>query len=102
MYGLGGVRMPATDTWNEGQAVGDMLAGLLGAAGDPEPERRVLQLWATAHGLVALQVVGRVDVDVDGLHALFDEALTDCLARVLPGPDGPQQVPDPTQSTQSP
>ncbi|MGY4771266.1 TetR/AcrR family transcriptional regulator [Kribbella sp. CWNU-51] len=86
MYGLGGIRVPATDTWTDGQAIGDVLTALLTAAGDPQPERHVLQLWATAHGLIALRVVGRVDVDPDALHALLDDALTDCLARALPAP----------------
>ena len=84
MYSLGGVRVQAADTWNEGQAVGDVLAGLLAAAGDRQPGQHVLQLWATAHGLIALRVVGRVDVDPAALHALLDDALTDCLARALP------------------
>jgi AcrR family transcriptional regulator len=84
MYGLGGVRVPATDTWTEGQAIGDLLSGLLIAAGDRRPEPHVLQLWATAHGLIALRVVGRVDVDPTELHALLDDALTDCLTRALP------------------
>ena len=86
MYGLGGVRVPAADTWDEGQAIGDLLIGLLTTGGDPQPGQHVLQLWATAHGLIALQVVGRVEVDSDGLHALLEDALTDCLARVLPDP----------------
>lgn len=101
MYGLGGVRVPATDTWDEGQAVGDLLTGLLTTAGDTQPERHVLQLWATAHGLIALQVVGRVDVD--GLHTLFEDALTDCLTRVLPRAETPRRIANPTQGTpQSP
>mgnify|MGYP006314896345 CR=1 FL=1 len=83
MYSLGGVRVPVTDTWTEGQAIGDIFIGLLAAAGDARPEEDVLQLWATAHGLIALQVVGRVDVDAAALHALFDNALTDCLVRAL-------------------
>jgi hypothetical protein len=86
MYSLGGVRVQTADTWNEGQAVGDVLAGLLAAAGDRQPGQHVLQLWATAHGLIALRVVGRVDVDPAALHALLDDALTDCLARALPAP----------------
>ncbi|MEU6609494.1 TetR/AcrR family transcriptional regulator [Streptomyces shenzhenensis] len=103
MYGLGGVRVPATDAWDEGQAVGDLLTGLLATAGDAQPERHVLQLWATAHGLIALLVVGRVVVDADGLHALLEDALTDCLTRVLPGAETPGKIPDPTQGTpQSP
>jgi AcrR family transcriptional regulator len=99
MYGLGGVRVPATDAWDEGQAVGDVLTSLLATAGDTHPEQHVLQLWATAHGLIALQVVGRVDVDVDGLHALFDDALTDCLTRVLPGPTRRGSAHDLTEGT---
>ncbi len=83
MYSLGGVRVPVTDTWTEGQAIGDIFIGLLAAAGDARPEEHVLQLWATAHGLIALQVVGRVDVDAAALHALLDNALTDCLVRAL-------------------
>lgn len=101
MYGLGGVQVPATDAWDEGQAVGDLLTPLLATAGDTQPERHVLQLWATAHGLIALQAVGRVGVD--GLHALLEDALTDCLTRVLPGAGTPGRIPDPTQGTpQSP
>lgn len=103
MYGLGGVRVSATDAWDEGQAVGDLLTGLLATAGDTQPQRHVLQLWSTAHGLIALQVVGRVGVDGDGLHALLEDALTDCLTRVLPGAETPWRIPDPTQGTpQSP
>jgi AcrR family transcriptional regulator len=85
MYSLGGVSVQAADAWNEGQAVGDVLAGLLAAAGDRQPGQHVLQLWATAHGLIALRVVGRVDADPAALHVLLDGALTDCLVRALPG-----------------
>ncbi|OBI16449.1 TetR/AcrR family transcriptional regulator [Mycobacterium sp. E2497] len=87
MYGLGGVRVPATDAWTEGQAIGNIMSELLSAAGDTRAEQHVLQLWATAHGLIALLVVGRVDVDASELHALFEDALTDCLTRALPGPE---------------
>ncbi len=103
MYGLGGVRVPATDTWDEGQAVGDVLTGLLATAGDTQPQQHVLQLWATAHGLIALQVVSRVEVDPAGLHALLEQALTDCLTRALPTPNRLGRTPDLTQgTTQSP
>ncbi|WP_100524852.1 TetR/AcrR family transcriptional regulator [Mycobacteroides abscessus] len=93
MYGLGGVRVPAIDAWVEGQAVGDIMAELLTAAGDLRAEQHVLQLWATAHGLIALLVVGRVNVDACGLHTLFEEALTDCLIRALPGQQSPGITP---------
>ncbi|MFS8202215.1 TetR/AcrR family transcriptional regulator [Streptomyces sp. CWNU-52B] len=99
MYGLGGVRVPATDAWDEGQAVGDLLIGLIAGAGGTEPERHVLRLWATAHGLIALRVVGRVGVGADGLHALFEDALTDCLTRVLPGAETSGTTPGRTQGT---
>jgi AcrR family transcriptional regulator len=102
MYGLGGVRVPATDAWDEGQAIGDVMTGLLATAGDTHPEQHVLQLWATAHGLIALLVVGRVAVDVDGLHALFEDALTDCLTRVLPRPKQPGHPPDLAEGTTPP
>ena len=102
MYGLGGVRVPATDAWNEGQAIGEVMTRLLAAAGDTQPEQHVLQLWATAHGLIALQVVDRVDVDPAGLHALFEDALTDCLTRVLPGPETLGRTPHLAEGTTQP
>ncbi|MGF7237195.1 MAG: hypothetical protein ACQSGP_22895 [Frankia sp.] len=77
-----------------GQAVGDVLTGLLAAAGDTQPDQHVLQLWATAHGLIALRVVGRVQVDSAALHALLDNALTDCLTRALPTPEQADAPPD--------
>jgi len=84
MYSLGGVRVPATDTWIEGQAIGEIIIDLLTNAGDTQAAKHVLQLWATAHGLIALQVVGRVDVDPTALHTLLEDALTDCLTRAVP------------------
>ncbi|CAM4289132.1 TetR/AcrR family transcriptional regulator [Nocardiopsis rhodophaea] len=93
MYGLGGVRVPATDAWAEGQAIGDLMTELLAAAGDTQPEQHCLQLWATAHGLIALLVVDRVDVDSHRLHALFEDALNDGLTRVLSGPEQPGHPP---------
>lgn len=85
MYGLGGVRVPAADTLVEGQAVGDLLTALLSDAGDPAAARHVLRLWATAHGLVALLGVGRLEPDTAHLHTLLNDALNDVL-RPLPTP----------------
>lgn len=82
MYGVGGDRVPATDAWTEGQAVGDILARLLREAGDKHADRHVLQLWATAHGLVSLIWVGQVVEDDAALHELADDAITNVLARV--------------------
>jgi hypothetical protein len=100
MYGLGGVRVPVTDTWAEGQAVGDVLASLLAAAGDQRPGQHVTQLWATAHGLIALRAIGRVHTDPDALHALLDDALTDCLSRALPRPASSPPAMSPTRKGQ--
>jgi len=85
MYGLGAVRVPTADTLQEGQAVGDVLTGLLTEAGDPRAPDHVLRLWATAHGLIALLAVDRVDPDPDQLHRLLGAALDDVLA-ALPAP----------------
>lgn len=79
MYGLGGVHVATADTWAEGQAVGDLLTQLLIAAGDEDAAMDVLRLWATAHGLLALLGVGRVDHDTAHLHALLDVVLEDVL-----------------------
>jgi AcrR family transcriptional regulator len=81
MYGVGGARVPATDAWSEGQAVRDVLIDLLRAGGDPEPERHVLQLWATTHGLIALATAGRVIEDPAALHGIIDDAISDVLTR---------------------
>ncbi len=79
MYGLGGVHVPAADTFAEGQAVGDLLTGLLTGAGDADADQHVLRLWATAHGLLALLGVGRVELDATHLHAVLDAELDDVL-----------------------
>ena len=84
MYSLGGVRVPATDAWMEGQDIGELFTDLVTDAGDAQARQHVLQLWATAHGLIALHVVGRIDVDPVALHTLLEGALTDCLTRALP------------------
>jgi hypothetical protein len=81
MYGVGGARVPAADAWSEGQAIGDVFTGLLKAGGDPEPERHVLQLWATTHGLITLATAGRVIEDPAALHAIVDDVISDVLIR---------------------
>jgi AcrR family transcriptional regulator len=83
MYGLGGVRVAAADAWVEGQAVGDTLADHLAAAGVTDPDSAVLQLWATAHGLIALHTVGRTVLTTDAITAVLDTTVDDTLARVL-------------------
>jgi AcrR family transcriptional regulator len=83
MYGLGGVRVAAADAWVEGQAVGDILADHLTAAGATDPDGAVLQLWAVAHGLVALHSVGRTVLSTDAITSVLDTAVDDILTRVL-------------------
>jgi AcrR family transcriptional regulator len=90
MYGLGGVRVEAADAWVEGQAVGDTLAEHLTAAGVTDADAAVLQLWAVAHGLIALHTVGRTTLPTEAIAAVLDTAVDDVLSRVLaPGADGP-------------
>jgi AcrR family transcriptional regulator len=88
MYGLDGVHVSTADTFVEGEAVGDLLTALLADAGDPAAGRHVVRLWATAHGLVALLGVGRLEPDTARLHALLDDALDDVLRGVSPSPGG--------------
>lgn len=90
MYGLGGVHVRTADAFAEGQAVGDLLTGLLTGVEDPGADgtaagSRVLRLWATAHGLLALHGVGRIQLDTAHLHGVLDAALDDVL-RPLPAP----------------
>ena len=89
MYGLGGVRVDAADAWVEGQAVGDTLAEHFTAAGVTDPDPAVLQLWAIAHGLIALHQVGRTMLPTEAITAVLDTAVDDVLTRVL-APDRPR------------
>ncbi len=80
MYGLGGNKVPTTDTWREGQAVGDLFVDVFGAAGVADASDVVLRLWATAHGLIALLAVGRVDPDPAHLIRMLDASVAAALA----------------------
>jgi len=79
-------------------AVGDVLVTLLAGAGDEQAFEHVLQLWATAHGLVALLAVGRLDVDVVQLRTLADAAIDDVLTRALPAPPPARRRASPEQA----
>jgi hypothetical protein len=63
----------------------------LTTAGVTDPDGAVLQLWAVAHGLIALHTVGRTVLSTDAITAVLDTAVDDVLARVL--------APDPTRPT---
>lgn len=69
MYGLGGVHVPAADTATEGDAVGAVIAEILGI--DDPNDDRIVRLWATAHGLLALQAAGKLPVDRAHLHRIL-------------------------------
>jgi hypothetical protein len=86
----------AAEAWREGQAVGDVLGGLLAAVGVADPGAAVLRMWGLAHGLVALRAVGRLVLDAGRLAGLLDTAVDEVLDRVLPtGVDGAEAGRDP-------
>jgi len=70
MYGLGGVHVPAASTVAEGDAVGAVIGGLLGID-DPDDDR-IVRLWATVHGLLALHGAGKLPVERERLHRILD------------------------------
>jgi len=77
MYGLGGVHVPAADTTTEGDAVGAVIADVLGVT-DPN-DGRIARIWATAHGLAALHAVGKLPVERADLHRLLEASVEDLL-----------------------
>ena len=62
MYDLGGVHLPAAETWREGTAIGQVVADLLTRIGRPADAlgNEVLGLWSTLHGAIALDAAGRL------------------------------------------
>ncbi len=85
MYGLGGVSFAASETWEEGQRVGDevgrvveeVLRGYGKATTDAEEE--VLALWAAVHGLVALTMAGRIQGGEAQAERLGEKVVRDAL-----------------------
>ena len=85
MYGLGGVSFAASETWEEGQRVGDevgraveeVLRGYGKVTTDVEEE--VLALWAAVHGLVALTMAGRMGGGEEQAERLGEKAVRDAL-----------------------
>ncbi|HET8589658.1 MAG TPA: TetR/AcrR family transcriptional regulator [Nakamurella sp.] len=74
MYGLGGVHVPAADTVTQGNAVGRVIADLLETE-DPNDDR-VVRIWATAHGLLALRSAGKLPADRTYLHRQLRTVIT--------------------------
>ncbi len=85
MYGLGGVSFAASETWEEGQRVGDevglaveeAMRGCGEEATDVAEE--VLALWAAVHGLVALTMAGRMEGGEEQAERLGEKAVRDAL-----------------------
>ncbi len=85
MYGLGGVSFPVSETWEEGEKVGEAVGGVVAeamSACGKEPrdvEEKVLTLWSTAHGLVALTMAGRIEGGKEEAERLGERAIRDAL-----------------------
>jgi AcrR family transcriptional regulator len=85
MYGLGGISFAASETWEEGQRVGDevglavekAMRGCGKEATDVAEE--VLALWAIVHGLVALTMAGRMEGGEEQAERLGEKAVRDAL-----------------------
>ena len=85
MYGLGGVSFAASETWEEGQRIGEEVGlaveevlreygkGVVGV------EDKVLALWAAAHGLVALTMAGRMPGGEKHAGRLEEKVVSDAI-----------------------
>ena len=86
MYGLGGVPFSADETRKEGEKIGDVIGkaieGVLQKNGGEtdDVEGQVALLWATAHGLVALTMVGRIPGGQQQALRLAERATRDFIA----------------------
>lgn len=85
MYGLGGVSFAASETWEEGQRVGDEVGRVVeevlrwyGKEAN-DIEEKVLSLWADAHGLVALTMAGRMPGGEEQAEHLGEKAVRNAL-----------------------
>jgi len=85
MYGLGGVPFSAAETRKEGEKIGDVIGaaieGVLRKHGKQpdDVEGKVALLWATAHGLVALTMVGRIPGGQQEALRLAEQATRDYI-----------------------
>ena len=85
MYGLGGVPFSATETRKEGEKIGSVMGeaieGILRKHGKQpdDVEGKVTLLWATAHGLVALMMVGRIPGGQQEALRLAEQATRDYI-----------------------
>ena len=85
MYGLGGVSFPVMELRREGEKIADKIAQVLEEilakngreAGDLWG--KVTLAWATLHGLVALNMAGRIPGGYQETERLVDQATRDYL-----------------------
>jgi AcrR family transcriptional regulator len=86
MYGLDGISFGVTETWNEGAQIGELAAGvvegLLVDQGKPveQIETKVLLFWSLLHGLIALNMLGRIAGTPETLTPFVEQAIHDMLA----------------------
>ena len=85
MYGLGGVPFSPAETRKEGEKIGNVIGkaieSILRESGGEtdDVEGKVALLWATAHGLVALTMVGRIPGDQQEALRLAERATRDYI-----------------------
>jgi AcrR family transcriptional regulator len=85
MYGLGGVSFAASETWEEGQRVGDEVGlaveeAMRGCGKEATGlAEEVLALWAAVHGLVALTMAGRTEGGEEQAKRLGEKAVRNAL-----------------------
>ncbi len=86
MFGLDGISFGVTETWNEGAHIGELAAGvvegLLVDQGKPveQIETKVFLLWSLLHGLIALNMVGRIAGTSESLTPFVERVIQDMLA----------------------
>ncbi len=85
MYGLGGVPFSAAETRKEGEKIAvpmvKAIEEILRKDGRKvqDLEGKVTLLWATAHGLVALTMVGRIPGGQEEARSLAEQTIRDYL-----------------------
>jgi len=57
-----------------------------------DPERIALHLWVVAHGMVSLELSGRLPIPTEETSRAYDEALAFAAMPFLPAPDRPRQT----------
>jgi len=91
MYGLGGVSFPVAELRKEGEKIGEAMARVIGEILNENGKEaedvwgKVTLLWATAHGIVALAMAGRIGGGKGETERLVDLAVRDYLRAWIGG-----------------